>query len=138
MNPKMQVSIRWISGILFLISALVFWYIIAADYGYGAVSGEYIFRGNGEISILVLNHDRTFLQEVSRAGKIERAQGNWRRIGEGGVVFSREFLKLAGQEVRPDGQADGEIRKRFLGLFFSIRFEPDFGGPTFNKRMWIH
>lgn len=50
-------------------------------------------------------------------------------------MFSKEFLKVSGQEVRPDGQVDGEVRKR-LGLFLSIALNPDPGGPVFRKKLF--
>jgi hypothetical protein len=55
-------------------------------------------RGD-ETSTLVLRPDHRFQQEISRAGKVERVQGSWRRIGEGGIVFSKEFLRVAGVEL---------------------------------------
>src|SRR3954466_11303941 len=99
------------------------WYCWAADYGYGAVSGTYIFRIDDQWSTLVLSRDRAFRQEVSRSGTVQRAEGSWRRVGEGGVVFSKEFLKVAGQRLRPDGEADGQIRKALGGFLVSIVFE---------------
>jgi hypothetical protein len=121
--------------LVLVVGAFVGWYCVAADYSYGAVSGTYTLSLTGETSTLILNKDRSFQQELSRDGKVERTQGSWRRLGEGGVVFSKEFLKVSGQEVRPDGQADGEVRKR-LGLFLSIAFNPDPGGPVFRKKLF--
>jgi hypothetical protein len=130
--PKMKL----VGAVLVLVvGAFVGWYCVAADYSYGAVSGTYTLSLTGETSTLILNKDRSFQQELSRDGKVERTQGSWRRLGEGGVVFSKEFLKVSGQEVRPDGQADGEVRKR-LGLFLSIAFNPDPGGPVFRKKLF--
>jgi hypothetical protein len=129
-------SVR-ISALIFLpVAVLWIWYMVAADYGYGAVSGTYVLRHDGEQSTLILKKDRSFQQVLSRQGKTESAQGRWRRVGEGGVVFSREFLKLTGQEVRADGEADGEVKKQCLGLFPSINFDPTPGGPTFHKRLF--
>jgi len=108
--------------------------MIAADYSYGAVAGTYAYRSNGEESTLILKKDRTFLEEVTREGKVESAQGTWRCVGAGGVVFSREFLAVKGQQVRSDGQADGEVEKSFLELIPSIVFEPQFHGPRFHRR----
>jgi hypothetical protein len=51
------------------------------------------------------------------------------------VVFSKEFQKLSGQETRPDGQADGEVKKS-NGLFISIAFHPDPTGPVFHKKLF--
>lgn len=132
---KLTASSRVAAGLLLLILVSWVWYCVAADYSYGAVSGTYTLSLNGETSTLILSKDRGFQQELSRNGKVERTQGSWRRLGEGGVVFSKEFLKVSGQEVRPDGQADGEIRKR-LGLFPSIALNPDPGGPVFRKKLF--
>jgi hypothetical protein len=129
-------SVRISGLIIILIAVLWTWYMVAADYGYGAVSGTYVLRHDGEQSTLILKKDRSFQQVLNRQGKTERVQGRWRRVGEGGVVFSKEFLKLTGQEVRADGQADGKVRKQCLGLFLSINFEPDPGGPMFHKRFF--
>jgi len=127
---------RVASGILLSIILFWVWYSVAADYGYSAVSGTYTLQRNGETSTLLLRPDRSFQQEVSHGENVERAQGSWRRVGQGGVVFSKEFLKTAGQEVRPDGEVDGEVEKRCLGLFVSIAFNPDRGGPTFHKKLF--
>jgi hypothetical protein len=121
----------------FLLAVVLFcvWYTVAANYSYGAVSGTYNFRENRETSTLILKEDRSFQQELSSNGKLESARGSWRRIGEGGVVFSKEFLRMTGQEVRSDGQADGEVKKKF-GLFLSIHLSPDPGGPVFHKQLF--
>jgi hypothetical protein len=68
---------------------LVFWvwYCWAADYGYAAVSGTYVFGGDGQQSTLVLLENRVFEQELRLSGTVERVHGTWRRVGEGGVVL---------------------------------------------------
>jgi hypothetical protein len=111
------------------------WYSVASNYSYGAISGIYSFQFGAEESILVLKENRSFQQELKRNGSVEHAQGSGRRLGEGGVVFSKEFRKLSGQETRPDGQADGEVKKS-LGLFISIAFHPDPTGPVFHKKLF--
>ncbi len=133
---KIPTAARMGFAIALLLSFFWFWYMMAADYGYRAVSGTYTFHNDGESSTLVLRQDQSFQQDLDRGGKVEHAQGSWRRVGEGGVVFSREFLKVKGQEVRSDGQADGTIEKGFAGFFPSIRFEPQFNGPKFNRRLF--
>jgi hypothetical protein len=55
-------------------------------------------------------------------------------FGEGGVVFSTDFLIVGGQETRPDGQVGGDFKKRF-GLIPSIAFRPNPGGPVFHKEL---
>ena len=109
------------------------WYTIAADYDYGALSGTYTLRSGGETSTLVLRADRTFEQELIRNGSTRRAQGTWRRFGEGGVSFSGQFL---GREVESDGEVYGQVEKTFLELIPTIVFGPDDGGPRFTKRLF--
>jgi len=123
-------------GVFLILAFLWCWYMVAADYSYSAVSGTYMFHDDGESSTLVLRRDQSFQQDLNRDGKIVHVRGTWRRIGEGGVVFSKEFLKVNGQEVRSDGQADAEIEKRFLGFFPSMRFAPQFNGPRFTRRLF--
>lgn len=124
-------------GSVALVLALaLFWYMVASDYSYEAVSGTYLFQGDGESSTLVLRQDQSFDEDLTRNGKTVHVRGTWRRLGEGGVVLSSDFLKVRGQETRSDGQADGNIEKRFAGFFPSIRFEPQFSGPKFNKRLF--
>src|SRR5271165_1875686 len=131
----MNTSVRAALVGLSLIIAFFVWYRLAADYGYSALSGTYTFVSNRERSTLVLKQDRTFEQKLINDGKVQLVKGNWRRIGEGGIVFSGEFLKMAGQEVRPDGEADTEVNKKF-GLIISIVFDPYPGGPTFHKKLF--
>ncbi len=132
----MKIISRILIGIVLLAAVFWCWYMVAADYSYRAVSGTYLYQGAGESSTLVLRQDQSFQQDLNSDGKMEHAQGTWRRVGEGGVVLSKEFLKVKGQEVRSDGQADGAIEKRFAGFFPSIRFEPQFNGPKFNRRLF--
>ena len=134
---KLSSTARKACGAILILAFLWCWYALAADYSYRAVAGKYMYHGDGESSTLVLMRDRSFQQDLNRDGKHVHVQGTWRRIGEGGVVFSKEFLKVKGQEVRSDGEADGQIEKRFAGFLPSIRFEPQFSGPKFNRRPFL-
>jgi hypothetical protein len=125
--------IGWL--LLFGVVAFSIWYIIAADYSYSAVSGTYVYRSDQEASTLILKSDQSFDQELMHDGVATNAHGTWRRIGEGRVVFSKEFLKMPRQDIRPDGQADGEVRKR-LGVFLSLALDPASNGPIFRKKMF--
>jgi hypothetical protein len=126
-----------VSTALLLVSAafLLFWgwYAVASNYDYEAVAGTYTLKLPDESSTLVLKSDRTFKQELTHLGRVERAKGSWRRLGEGGIAFSKEFLKVSGQEFDAEGTAYGEINKS-LGLFFSISLNP--GGSTFRKKLF--
>ena len=133
---KVLTPIRVGGGIVAVLAVLWCWYMVAADYSYKAISGTYLYQGAGESCTLVLRQDQSFQQDLNRDGKFVHAQGAWRRIGEGGVAVSKEFLKVEDQEVRSDGQADGQIDKRFAGLFPAIRFEPQSSGPKFNRTLF--
>jgi hypothetical protein len=128
-------TIRVVSWILFSVFAFCVWYYIAADYDYSAVAGTYTLQENGETSTLALRRDRTFVEDLYVQGKVMRAQGRWRRVGEGGISFSKEFLQVPGEEFDRDGNAYGYIHKS-LGLLFSITLAPDAGGPTFHKKLF--
>ena len=84
-----------------LVAILLFtgWYVVAANYDYAALAGTYSFRGGGVTSTLLLRSDRSFHQEVLEKGQREVADGSWRIIGEGGVSFSKEFLRLPGAKT---------------------------------------
>jgi hypothetical protein len=102
-----------------LVFCFVLWYTIASDYGDGVTSGTYYLAQNGESSTLTLKVDHGFQQELRRAGKTEYATGTWRRVGEGGIEFSHEFLVVSGQELGADGTPHGEIHKN-LGFLVSL------------------
>jgi len=121
----------------FLLAAVAFsaWYHIAANYDYQALCGTYVYRTNNETCVLHLYQNRTFVQEISDQGKVQRVHGNWSRFGEAHVAFSSEFLKLPGQAFDTSGQAHGEFEK-ILGLFPKLSLAPVPGGPTFHKK-WL-
>jgi len=102
-----------------LVFCFVLWYTIASDYGDGVTTGTYRLAEGGESSTLVLKLDHSFQQELRRAGKTEHAAGTWRRVGEGGIAFSHEFLAVSGQELGADGTPYGEIHKN-LGFLVSL------------------
>ena len=76
---KMATLVRAAGGTILFAALLVVWYNIAADYGYSALAGTYVFHGNVETCTLHLRPDRTFVQEVSRSGVVQRSQGEWDR-----------------------------------------------------------
>ena len=123
------------AGLLLLIAILLFWlwYWRAADYTSNALAGTYTYAGNGETSTLVLKRDQTFQQQLNRDGASEHAQGSWRRYGESGVAFSKEFLPVSTVKAEPDGYTRGEVRRVFLELVPVIVLGPDrVNGPRFH------
>lgn len=118
-----------------IVVLLVAWYCVAADYDYAFLAGTYTLEMSGVTSTLILKRDQSFEQRLTRNGKTESIHGTWRIIGEGGVVFSKEFLTLGRQEARADGEVGGEFKKAF-GLLPSIHFFPDPGAPVFHKKLF--
>lgn len=110
----------------------VVWYNVAANYGYRALAGTYVFQRDGEKCTLYLRPDQTFSEELNRGGVMQEAQGRWRRYGEAHVAFSSEFLAVSGQELNAAREAHGQFDKRF-GLMRSLTLAPLPNGPTFQK-----
>jgi hypothetical protein len=109
-----------IGGVVVLLFICFFlWGAVAMDYGYSVASGTYSLAENGETSTLVLKPDHTFQQILNHSGKLQHAEGTWRRFGEGGIAFSQQFLVLSGQELSAHGIAYAEMHKT-LGLFVSL------------------
>jgi hypothetical protein len=110
---------RVVGAFLLIFLCLVFWYTVASDYSDGVVSGTYRLTQNDETSTLVLKPDHSFQQELNHSGKTEHAEGNWHRVGQGGISFSKEFLRVSGQELGPDGTAFSDVHKT-LGFLVSL------------------
>ena len=107
---------------LLLIVLAVGWFTVASDYGDSVAVGTYHLRQSGESSNLILKADHTFQQDVIHNGATQRCEGEWRRIGEGGLAFSKQFLPVVGQELGAYGTPYGQIQKTF-GLFPSITLD---------------
>lgn len=114
---------RWLTatgGIFLFLFCLLAWLVAAMDYGDSVATGTCTFKRNGESSVLTLKADHTF-QQTRRLGNHEQqAEGTWRRVGEGGISFSKEFLVVTGDEPGPDGTIFCDMHK-MLGLFTSLR-----------------
>lgn len=133
----MRGPVRVLGSIILIIALFWVWYMIAADYGYGMISGTYKFKQEGETSILILKKDRTFVQVRNRHAEIERTQGTWHRSGEGGIDFSKEFLAVSNSHAESDGCTYGEVRKTFLELIPYIVLGQDWDhGPRFHRRLF--
>ena len=103
------------AGILLavLLTSLCSWWLVASDYGDAAVYGTYQFAQNGVECMVVMKPDHTFEQELMRGGTEIHALGQWRRVGEGGISFSKDFLPVPGAECEPDGSFFADIHKAF-------------------------
>jgi hypothetical protein len=106
--------------VLALILLSAFWLITAFDYSDSVLPGTYHLGLDGEESILALNSNHTFDQELKRGDQTEHSQGTWRTLGQGGVSFSKEFLPVPGEEVEPDGTTFADIKKPF-GLLVTLQ-----------------
>jgi hypothetical protein len=127
---------RTLGIILIVIVSYAGWYCIAANYDYGALAGTYILKLNGETYVLCLRADKTFTDKLIGSGNTKQSEGTWRRIGEGGVVFSSEFLNISGERLRADGQVDGEFSK-ILGLLPTLNVSKDKNGSSFHKKWFF-
>ena len=123
-----------VATVLLLVALPVCWYVIAANYDYAALAGTYVLNQDAERCTLDLRSDRTFTEELVRAGSVQKAQGTWHRYGESHVSFSREFLTISGQEVNAEGEAHGEFSKT-LGLLPCLILAPLPDGPRFRKKL---
>jgi hypothetical protein len=126
-------SMRAVGIVSSLLLLFTIWYSVASNYGDHAVSGTYTYKESAETSILILREDHSFQQALSRSGNIHHTEGKWRRLGQGGIAFSREFQEVSGQQLGPGGQYFGEVKKKFT-LFTFIALDPQLGGPIFHKR----
>jgi hypothetical protein len=118
-----------------MVVLFVVWYVLAVNYDYGALAGTYVFNQNGERCTLYLRSDRTFPEELVRAGSYQTAQGTWHRYGEAHASFSSGFLEVAGARLNATGEAHGQFNKT-LGLFPSLTLAPIPGGPTLKKKLF--
>jgi hypothetical protein len=105
--------VRAVVSVFLLAGIGICWFVIASDYSDTATSGTYRLVHNGMKSTLVLLADHSFRQEVSDSSGTQRAKGTWRRVGEGGVVFSRDFLTLPGEQLGEDGTAYSDMQRKF-------------------------
>lgn len=116
----MRKSVQVSSGLLLSFACFVMWTTVAMNYDDSVAVGKYSFEGGGESSTLVLSPDHTFQQAVRLGDVDQHAEGTWRREGEGGISFSKEFLVIPGDEAEPDGTTFSDMHKT-LGLFVSLR-----------------
>ena len=53
---------------------------------------------------------------------MQRAEGTWGRVGEGGITFSREFLTFSGEQRGEDGTAYSDMERKFgIWIRLSLR-----------------
>jgi hypothetical protein len=108
-----KLIVRAAVSVLLLAGIGICWFVVASDYSDAAASGTYLLAHNGMTSTLVLLPDHSFRQEVSDSNGIQRARGTWRRVGEGGIAFSQDFLTFPGEQRGEDGTAFSDMERRF-------------------------
>ena len=116
----MRNRVSVIGGLILSIVCFFLWVVAAMDYGDSVAVGVYQFASGEQSSTLVLKPDHIFLQTRRHGSNEEHSEGTWRRIGQGGISFSKEFLVVSGDEPEPDGTTFSDIHKA-LGLFPSLR-----------------
>lgn len=127
--------VRTVLVLLGSVGALIAWYVVAADYDYGALAGTYVFHEGDETCTLRLNADHTFSEQLMRGKQVETATGEWRRFGEARMALSSSFLKVSRQELGPSGENYGQFYKTF-GVIPYLQLDPDPGGPVL-RRKWV-
>ena len=124
-----------------LLGALaVFWfgYIWIADYGDRVASGTYEALADGQKTTLVLRPDHTFHQTRVNSGVLVQGDGTWRRIGEGGLVFSGAVLALPHQRLMPNGDAYATLYKT-AGIWPPfISLDSTTAAPIYRKSLFGH
>jgi hypothetical protein len=114
---------KWLTAIsitVVVLSCLLAWAVVAMDYGDSVAIGVYRFSRDGESSTLTLRPDHTFHQVLRHGSDERQADGTWRKVGEGGFSFSKDFLVVAGDEPGPDGTTFSDMQK-LLGLYPSLK-----------------
>jgi len=118
-------SARAALGTLLFFAAFTGWWVVASNYDYSALAGTYDYRKDGVASTLYLKKDGTFQQKLVAGDNVDSARGTWHRIGEGGVTFSKEFMRLPDQlsyldKFGPDTSGNKEADAEFGGHFEQI------------------
>lgn len=98
-------------GIVTGLALLTVWYAVSADYDYGALTGTYVLAANGDQCTLRHTPNHTFTEEIGSSSNPRIVQGEWLRYGEAHASFSREFIKVSGEELNPAGEAHGQFEK---------------------------
>ena len=109
----LKLIVRAAVSVLLLTGIGICWFVASSDYSDAAASGTYRLAHNGVRSTLVLRPDHSFRQQVSDSSGIRRADGTWRRVGEGGIAFSRDFLTFPGEQRGEDGTAYSDMQRKF-------------------------
>lgn len=113
----MKLGLKIVGACLLCYVVWALWFVAASDFDDGVIAGTYHLAGDGETSTLHLNRDHTFDERLNRDGAVQNARGTWRSNSPfGGVVFSRDFLPLRGEEPGSDGLTYAGINK-VLGLY---------------------
>lgn len=110
----MKTTLR--AGLFCLCIAAVEWLVVASDYRDSVFLGTYSCKQGVSSSTLVVRSNQTFQQTVTSRGVTQSRTGTWRRVGEGVIAFSGDFLPLPGQELAADGTSYGRLSKSFSVL----------------------
>jgi hypothetical protein len=111
------------------------WWWMSWDFSDQFVAGKYIARSKGQRTILVLNSDHSFTKESSAEGTAAvHANGTWRRIGRGGIVFSQSFLRSS-NTVTGGNEIYGTLDNTF-GLW-TLTLKPEYNDQAKYHKLWF-
>jgi hypothetical protein len=112
----------------------VLWYGRVDPSPTDSVSGTYIGDEPGVSATLILEPNHTFEQSINTLGVTKQAKGNWSISQNGGIVFSKDFLKTSGEALRSDETASHDGHLQGPNLQIQITKTSSSGVPTFRKK----
>jgi hypothetical protein len=130
----MNKSTRQVTGVIAILLACLVWWWMSWDFSDQFVAGKYIAKSKGQRAILILNADHSFTQEIRADAATIHANGSWRRIGEGGIVFSENFLRSSGADTR-DKEIYGNLDNTFG--FWTLTLNPKYNDQTAYHKIWF-
>lgn len=125
---------RKVAGVIAILLACLVWWWMSWDFSDRFVAGRYIARSKGQRTILVLNADHSFNQEIRANTATVHANGSWRRIGEGGIVFSENFLRLS-NAATGDNEIYGNLDNTFG--FWTLTLDSKYNDQTKYHKIWF-
>ncbi|MEG9435823.1 hypothetical protein JAO29_06560 [Edaphobacter sp. HDX4] len=126
---------RKVAGVIALLMACLVWWWMSWDFSDQFVAGKYIAKSKGQRTILVLNADHSFTQEINANGAATiHANGLWRRLGQGGVVFSENFLRSS-NAAASDNEIYGSLENTFG--FWTLTLDSKYNDQTKYHKIWF-
>jgi hypothetical protein len=82
-----------VAAVVLPIALSLCWYVIAVNYDYRALAGTYVFNRDAERCALDLRSDRTFTEELVRAGGVKKHRAH-------GIAMENPMFCFQGSSLR--------------------------------------